>query len=169
MLMRRAFRQRCRHAVAAVGSCLFLYGGLCGGALYNSCGPTMTLPSPGSLLDDLVVAEDARADDGMAGDTVEQLSAIADLSSPGWQVSNWGHSRSPSASNAACRSYLAPYRPGWLTQSPAKTKRTLQESLLLPAPPPRLAVLRPPSFRRSRHQVRTVRCVRMRCKLSRFV
>ena len=25
-------RQRCRHAVAAVGSCLFLYGGLCGGA-----------------------------------------------------------------------------------------------------------------------------------------
>jgi len=46
--------------------------------------------APGSLLDDLVVAEDARADDGMAGDTVEQLSAIADLSSPGWQVTHWG-------------------------------------------------------------------------------
>ena len=35
-------RSRCRHAVAAVGSCLLMYGGLCGGASQpcsHNCAP----------------------------------------------------------------------------------------------------------------------------------
>lgn len=52
----------------------------------------MTLPfHAGSLLDDLVVAEDARADDGMAGDAIEPLTSLADLSTPGWQVRAQSH------------------------------------------------------------------------------
>jgi hypothetical protein len=38
------------------------------------------------LLDDLLVAEDARAEEGMVGDIVEPLSSMADLSTPAWKV-----------------------------------------------------------------------------------
>ena len=86
--------QRCRHAVAAAGSCLFMYGGLCGGAskpFVPFCTALTLLPT-GSLLDDLVVAEDARASEDMAGDVVEPLASMADLSAPPWKV--WKSTRS---------------------------------------------------------------------------
>ena len=54
----------------------------------------------GSLLDDLVVAEDARADDGMAGDAIEPLTSLADLSTPGWQVCSPDLITQPSLTNA---------------------------------------------------------------------
>ena len=92
--------------MAAVGSCLFLYGGLSGGACRRTqrCLPRASVPlwprvvlgqgdacAPlllaGALLDDLLVAEDARADEGLVGDAVESLSAIADLQSPAWKAS----------------------------------------------------------------------------------
>jgi hypothetical protein len=38
------------------------------------------------LLDDLLVAEDARAEEGMVGDVVEPLSSMADLSTPSWKA-----------------------------------------------------------------------------------
>jgi len=38
------------------------------------------------LLDDLLVAEDARAEEGMVGDVVEALSSMADLSTPSWKA-----------------------------------------------------------------------------------
>ena len=46
----------------------------------------MTPACSGSLLDDLLVAEDARAEEGMVGDIVEPLSSMADLSTPAWKV-----------------------------------------------------------------------------------
>ena len=48
--------------------------------------PALTPASSGSLLDDLLVAEDARAEEGMVGDIVEPLSSMADLSTPAWKV-----------------------------------------------------------------------------------
>lgn len=48
----------------------------------------------GSLLDDLVIAEDARADEGMAGETIESLSALADMNAPGWKVRQAYHALS---------------------------------------------------------------------------
>ena len=48
----------------------------------------------GSLLDDLVIAEDARADEGMAGETIESLSALADMNAPGWRVRRACHALS---------------------------------------------------------------------------
>jgi hypothetical protein len=71
-----------------------MYGGLCGGAsqpcIHDLCAgaalETTDTGSKGTLLDDLVIAEDARADEGMAGDTMEPLSSMVDFNAPGWKV-----------------------------------------------------------------------------------
>jgi hypothetical protein len=72
-----------------------MYGGLCGGAFavafmldrmyehdIRCCGRLFA----GTLLDDLVVAEDARADEGMAGDTMEPLPSMVDFNAASWKV-----------------------------------------------------------------------------------
>ena len=50
------------------------------------CTAALTRGAPGSLLDDLLVAEDARADEEMVGDVVEPLASMADFNTSAWKA-----------------------------------------------------------------------------------